>query len=441
MTFTMAPARAQRPVLALVAVLLAGSASRPPAVVAQSTPFPLSSCSDCAQGSGAVAGNPQGAFLAAWTGESGEFPAAVPARFFLPTGAPRAADFLLSTAPAQANGDVAVAAEDSGFFSAAWSRQIGANSEIFVQRFRRTTAPLGAAIQVSLDEPGTVKLDGAPALAYLPDQSFVVVWARYGPAYGGSGGSQPEVMARRYNARGRALSPPTRISDGLVDFGHVAVCADRQGALVAGWTSVDGFFPFQANKKGVTLRRLTPNVQPLGAEIVAAAATAAKANLALACGTSGFTAVWQTDQAPASGAGIVARRYGASGLPSGNPFVVSAPGPSGVSAPAASADAAGNVVVSWVERGASVAQVFFRGIAATDANGTSLEPQTFVDTLAQSSGGLVAPAISHLGRGGDFVVVWLAGADGLLGRRYSAAGLPLARSAVPMRSDAATDSE
>lgn len=432
-----APARAQRPVLALVVVLLAASAAGSSAISAQPAPFPLSSCTDCLQGSGAVAGNPQGAFLAAWTGQSGEFRSAVPGRFFLPTGAPRSADFVLSSSPTLASGDVAVAAEDTGFFAAAWSKKIGLNSEIFVQRFRRTTAPLGAPIQVSIDEPGTVRLDGAPALAYLPDQSFVVVWARYGPAYGGPG-SQPEVMARRFNGRGRALAPPTRISDGLVDFGHVAVCADRQGNLVAGWTSVDGNFPFQASKKGVTLRRLTPNVQPLGSEIVAAAPTATLASVALACGAGGFTAVWQTDQAPASGHGVVARRYSSAGVPLASAFAVSAAGPSAISAPAASEDAAGNVVVTWEERDAPIVQVFFRNI---DASGMSMGAQTVVDTLAPSRGALPAPAISQLGRGGDFVVVWLAGTDGLLGRRYSAAGSPLARAVVPTRSDALTDTE
>jgi hypothetical protein len=405
----------------LILAILAGLASLPAHAAGS---FPLSSCSGCAQnGPGAVAGNPQGAFMAAWT-NSPSSPQPVAARFFKPDGTPRGADLLLSAAAPLAPGDAAVAAEGTGFFAAAWSRKDGLNSEIIVQRYRRTTAPLGGPITVSVDEPGSVKPDFSPAVAFLADGSLLVAWQRYGLPVGGSPASSIEVMARRINFRnGRAFGPPSKVSSGLVDEGRVALCANKTGAVAAAWTSLDRIVPFLPSLRGAVFRRLTPSGQPFGSEVPLAAPTSTIGGVALACSASSFTAAWRSDQSPAQGRGIVIRRIATNGA-LGAPSLVS-PNANAVSAPSAFEDARGNSLVTWVTDDGSTARVLFRRVEASGDLGSAV----VASTVTRSAATLRAPAVSAIGRAGDFVLVWT-GDAALYGRRFSASGTPLATRAT-----------
>ncbi len=419
---------ARAPLVSLFAAVCCAAAAMPqPAALA--APFAVSSCTDCTQrGAPAAAGSPQGQVLTAWTGGTSGPSHGVAARFFLANGAPRGVDVALSTAAPLSNGDVAVTSERSGFFLAAWSAKAGLNGEIFVQRFRRTLDPIGTPIQVSLDDPSTVRLDFAPTVAYLPDGTFVVLWERYGPAFGDSQATLPEVMSRRFRFRdGRPLTPPQVVSTGLIQAGHAALCMTRTGALAAAWNSVDGNPPFQQNRKGVILQRLTPGAQPLGSPITVVAPATTTDGVALACGSPVFTVLWRTDQSPANGVGIVAQRISTAGIALGSPFAVSGTDNARVSAPAASEDVNGNVVAVWSEGTASEAQISTRTIAATTGE---LGPIATVTSLPGSTGVLPAPAVAHYGRAGSYLLVWSPGNGGPLGQRFAAGGSPLSAAAV-----------
>jgi hypothetical protein len=303
-----------------------------------------------------------------------------------------------------------------------------------VQRFKRTTAPLGGPIQVSLDEPGTVRVDFAPAVAFLADGSVLVAWERFGPQIGSSPVRPVRVMARRFKFRnGRPFGPPQTISDSLVEDGRVALCATRGGAIGAAWTSLDRVVPFLPSLHGAVFRRLTPNGQPFGSEVPLAAPSATVGGVALACSAASFTAVWRSDQQPANGQGIVARRIAVNGA-LGDTLSISEAADR-VSPPAAFEDARGNTVVAWADDDGARAQVVFRRLDDSGALGA-----TTPASVLPLAGSLQPPAVGGIGRAGDFVVVW-SGSEGLLGRRFSAAGVPLAARAPAADLDAASTDE
>ena len=413
------PRRGARRTAAAPTILLACVAALASLPAHGAGSFRLSSCTSCAQsGPGAVAGNPQGAFMTAWTNATPSSPA-VAARFFKPDGTPRGADIELGTGSALLPGDAAVAAEASGFFVAAWSRKDGSNSEVLVQRYRRTTAPLGVPLTVSLDEPGSIKLDFAPAVAFLADGTFLVAWQRFGPPIGTAAKTPVEVMTRRFSFRtGRAFGPPSKVSDGLVDVAeHVALCATRTGAVAAAWTSLDRIVPFLPSLHGAVFRRLTPGGQPFGSETPLAAPTSMIGGVALACSATSFTAAWRTDQIP-GGPGIVVRRVATNGA-MGTTLPVSEDAVA-VSAPSAFEDARGNTVVTWIAEGDNFASLLARRIEAGGALGSGF----VAATLENSSTSLRGPSVSAIGRAGDFVLVWTSD-DALYGQRFSASGATL----------------
>src|SRR6202035_4685025 len=89
---------------------------------------------------------------------------------------------------------------------------------------------------------------------------------------------------------------------------------------VAVWTSVDGFFPFEPSKKGVSARRLSVGGVPLGSgETVIAAPENDDSAADISCGPGGsFAVAWQSDQTPAvARADILARRFNRFGVPIG----------------------------------------------------------------------------------------------------------------------------
>lgn len=390
-------------------------------------PFALSSCDTCDQnGAGAIAANPQGAFATAWTGSLADAPHGAATRFFRPGGTPQTADVALSNASAFADGDTAVAANANGLFASAWSRKDGLNSEIFVQRFARSRAKLGAPLPVSVDGPGALKIDFAPTLTFLPDRSFVVVWERYGPAFQGGESTPVEVMARRFRwIDGKPFGPPEKVNAGLVDTGHAALCAMGPTQIAVAWTTLDRVAPFQSSRHGVALRRLTPNGQALGAEVVVAPPAASQGGVALACSAAGLTAVWRTDQPPASERAIVGRRVGWNGAVLGDAFLISRADVAHLSAPAAAEDVAGTTFVSWTEADGVGSHVALRSVSAT--GGTS--PIRAVANGTGQSGLLLAPAIGRPSDAGELVVVWTEDGN-LLGRRFSSALAPLRTSFV-----------
>jgi hypothetical protein len=388
---------------------------------AQGAPFRVSSCATCRQESPAVAGSPSGGFVAVWKGASLTDPHVVAGRFFSSAGVPRAADFLAGNSAAADQYDAAVARDKQGNFIVVWSDVASGNSEILAQRYQANGTPTGAAFKVSQDPAGTptIPADFNPVVAGTNDGGFIVVWMNLLPNSPSFPGTTPQVLARKISPAGAPVGAQVKISTGLVSGDRPDVCVDTAGRPVAVWTSVDGFPLFQANHKGVSLRRLTPAGAPTGpAETVVAPAVAGSVRPAVSCGGgSTFVVVWHSDQAPAvERTDILGQRFTRLGRAAGPVFRINATTAKDQENPSIAHDPQGSFVVVWQSDAGTQVSINGRRFAA---NGTPLTPDFEVISGPANAATPLSPDVAGVGTTGGFVVVWQAGSQGIFGRRFT----------------------
>ena len=387
---------------------------------AQGAPFRVSSCTGCIQQVPVVAGAASGAFLTVWKGASPTDPNGVSGRMFSSTGTPMGADFLANKDLVQDQYDPAVARDAQGNFIVVWSEVANGNSEIKGRRYGPTGAALGAIFKVNQDQTGTPTLpaDFNPVVAATKD-GFIVAWMNLLPAGTGFPGTTPQVLARKLGPTGTPVGSQVKISTGLVSGDRPDVCVDSSSRPVVVWASVDGFPPFQANHKGVSLRRLTPAGAPLdAAETVVAAPRSATARPAVSCGSgSTFVVVWHSDQPPAvERTDILGQRFSRLGRPVGPVFRVNTTVTKEERNPAIVHDAKGNFVVVWQAYldGVKVSILGRRFAASAAALSPEFEVFAGVNGLVPSS-----PDVATIGTAGNFVVVWQNATQGVFGRRFT----------------------
>lgn len=400
--------------LGLTSVAWAGPTAVGPA-------FHISSCATCHQEAPKAAGATSGSFLTVWEGATPTDAFTVSGRFYGTTGAPAAVDFLPSKNTAADQYDAAVTTDKTGNFIVVWTEVANGNSEIMAQRFRANRTRIGNALRVSQDAVGTptIPADFNPAVAGTADGGFVVVWMNLLPKSSTFPGTTPQVLARRFNSTGAAITAPVKISTGLVSGDRPSVCVDTAGQTVAVWTSVDGFPLFEPNHKGVSLRRLTPAGALMGtAETVVAPPKAGSAMPSVSCGKAGtFVVVWHTDQAPAVDRNdIVGQRFTRLARPAGAAFRINTATPSEQKNPAVAFDPQGNFVVVWQISTIDTVGIHGRRFAAS---GAALSPEFNVISGPPNSATPSVPDLGILGITGKFLVVWQAGSQGIFGRIYT----------------------
>jgi hypothetical protein len=305
-----------------------------------------------------------------------------------------------------------VTRDAKGNYIVVWSEVASGNSEIMAQRFQAAGAPLGNPLKVNVDPVGTRTPDLSPAVARTGDGGFVVVWLALPPL--GDDGS-PRVVARRFNAAGTALGSPLQLNTGLVNGERPEVCVDTSGRIIAVWTSADQFVPFQPNKKGLSMRRLSPAGVPLAAEEIVRPPTADYAQPAISCGAgSTFVVVWHSEQAPAQeGTDILGQRFSRLGRKVGATFRVNTLITGEQRNPAISHDAKGNFVVVWqASTGTKLAISGRRFTTAGAAAGPEFE-------VVADPGRAIDPRVAHIGTAGNFVVVWQDSQRSIFARRFA----------------------
>lgn len=391
-----------------LAATVAWAAPRP-----QSNPFRVTSCTNCRQEKPAVAGLPTGAFLAVWEGVSAKDTDGISGRLFNSAGAAPALDFLVNKNAAPDQFDAAITRDGQGNFVVVWSQVANGNSEIMAQRLLPTGAALGNPVKVNVDQAGlpTPPADFNPVVARTKD-GFVVVWMSL------EQGDSPEVLARRFNALGAPLGPQTKINTGLVNGDRPDVCVNTLGQIVAVWTSVDQISPFQSNRRGVSLRRLSPTGAPLGPEQVVAAPEASTVQTAVSCGNGGtFVVVWHTDLPPSTDrTDIVGQRYSRLGRKTGPAFRINSTVTGYQRNPSIAHDSKGNFVVAWQADLGTRVGIFGRRFGAT---GTATGAEFEVVAENESSRAPANPRVAHVGTAGNFVIVWQDGTQAIMGRRYT----------------------
>ena len=378
-------------------------------------PFRVSSCTTCRQEIPAVAGAPSGDFFAAWEGQSPKDPRGISGRLY--KGAtPAAADLLINKNVAPDQYDAAVARDNKGNFIAVWSEVAGANSEIMAQRFQPTGKPLGVPFKVNLDPAGSlIPADYQPAIAPTSDGGFVVVWNTLLPP--GGNPDTPQVMARRFNAAGAAVGSPIKLNTGLVLGERPDVCVDTTGRIIAVWTRMDAFRPFEPSKLGVAMRRLSPAGAPLAGEEVVVAPTANYLQPAISCGTGGtFVVVWHSEQAPAQpgSTDILGQRYSQLGRKVGPVFRINTALAGDQRNPAISHDKKGNFVVVWQESTGLDRGIFGRRFSSA---GAAIGAQLEVVTELHPS--FLNARVAHIGTAGNFVIVWQDATRTIYARRFA----------------------
>jgi len=385
----------------------------------QGVPFRVSSCTttNCRQEKPAVAGSATGGFLVAWEGSSPTDFHGVNGRPFNTTGVAAAADFSASKNVALDQYDAAVSRDAQGNYIVVWSEVAAGNSEIMGQRFLATGAPVGAAFKVNQDAPGspTIPADLRPSIARTNDGGFVVVWLNALPIGNNFPGTTPQVLGRRFNAAGAPLGAQFQLSAGLLDDERPEVCVDTSGRIIAIWTSVDQFLPFQPNKKGISMRRLTPAGVPIAPPEVVVAPTANLLQPALACGSgSTFVVVWHSDQAPAvEGTDILGQRYSRLGRKAGPVFRLNTVTLKEQRNPSISFDPKGNFVVVWQGYVGTSLGIFGRRFTTA---GVPTGPEFSVVTDPHLKP--IDARVAHIGTAGNFVVVWQSPTRAIFGRRF-----------------------
>jgi hypothetical protein len=289
-------------------------------------------------------------------------------------------------------------------------------------RVMLSSAPVaeGAEFRVNSNTAGSQELfpEAPHAVATDAAGDFVVTWSS-----AGQDGSSWGVFAQRYGADGAKRGSEFRVNQtisGSQWYPSVA-CAD-DGSFVVAWTSAlqDG------SGDGVYARRYSAAGLALGGEFRVNSTTASDqrhASVAVAAGGA-FAVVWG-GLAQAGGAGwdVYAQRYDAAGAKLGGEFRVNATTAGDQQFPAAAADDAGNLVVTWTAGGqdGSGTGVYARRYSAA---GAAQGGEFRVNTTTAGDQQYARVAASG---GGDFVVAWASAAQdgsgrGVYAQRYSAAG-------------------
>lgn len=124
--------------------------------------------------------------------------------------------------------DPSVAMDSSGGFIIAWKDHRNAGSDIYLQRYDRSGAPLGSNLKVNDDVGSTIQ--EYPSLAMGLSGNFAVVWEDNRDA-------QPDVYAQTYDSLGIPQSSNFKINDdaGTSEQGDPFVAMDSKGDFAVVW--------------------------------------------------------------------------------------------------------------------------------------------------------------------------------------------------------------
>ncbi len=382
------------------------------------TSFRVSSCTTCRQEVPAVAGSKSGGFLAIWEGKTVADPLGISGRLYTGAGTAQAADFAVAKDLPPDQYDAAVTVDSKGNYVAVWSAVAAGNSEIMAQRFQSNGAPLGAAFKVNQDAAGapTIPADYKPIVAPTGNGGFVVVWLNLLPASSTFPGTAPQVLARRVDSSGKPIGTQIKLNTGLVNDERPEVCVDTSGKIIAVWTSVDRFRPFQPSKYGISMRRLSSSGAPLAGEEIVATPTSINLRPAVSCGNgSTFVVVWHSELAPAQVfADILGQRYSRQGRKIGAIFRINTATTGEQRNPSISHDKKGNFVVVWQTSTGPDLGLFGRRFSSAGA-AVGAEFEVFTDPFIRP----VSPRVAHIGTAGNYVVVWQDTARKIFARRFA----------------------
>jgi hypothetical protein len=331
---------------------------------------------------------------------------------------PAGGEFQINTYTTDVQRRVAMAMAARGNFVVVWrsSVQDGSGFAVYGQRFDAAGPALGGEFRVNTYTTAT---QNRPAVAVDPRGNFVVVWqseTQDGDSYG--------VYGQRYDTAGVPLGGEFQVNTYTTDRQRrPRVAMDAVGNFVVVWPSYgpdgasDGIFGQRYDAAGTRVGgEFQVNTYTTGSQYRPHVAMDAVGN---------FVVVWQSVAQYGASYGIFGQRYDAAALPLGGEFRVNTYTTSSQRAPDLAMDPAGNFVVVWASlmQDGSSDGIFGRRY---DAAGVPVGVEFQVNTYTMNS--QTEPAVA-MDSGGSFVVAWQSATqdgdlDGIFGRRYDAAGMP-----------------
>jgi hypothetical protein len=367
----------------------------------------------------AVAADPSGDFVVAWTSSGGQDGngTGIFAQRYDAAGNQVGAEYQVNTTILGDQAEAAVAKRADGSFVVAWSGPILdilgitiLGEGIYYQRYDAAGNAVGGEQQVALALLGDFS---QPSIATNAAGDFVITWTRVG-----GDGSGDSVFARQFHADGTYDGTLFQVnSTSAGDQSQSSVAFDGAGNFVVTWTSAgqDG------SGTGVYGQRFDSGGAALGSEFRVNTTTAGNQSEAsvAADGAGNFLVTWSSQNQDGSGYGIYGQRYSAAGAQVGGEFLVNATTAGDQRDSRAAMDASGSFVVAWTSTNQDAAGgtgVYFRQY---DASGTAISPETLVNQTV--AGSQQNPSLA-LQSGTSFVVAWSGAgpgdADGVFLQRY-----------------------
>jgi hypothetical protein len=343
------------------------------------------------------------------------------AQRFDSTGGPAGLEMAINTTTALEQEHPGVAVFDDGSFVVVWESYgtDGSDSGVFLRRFDSTGLAAGAEVQVNAFTTGPQQ-DAVVAAA--ADGQFVVVWESVG-----QDGDSAGVFARRFDADGLALGPEMHVSETTSNGQRdPAVAYLSDGSFVIVWEATgkqDG------SRDGVFGRLYASDATPIGGEFQANTYTTESQNDPAVAATAdgGFVVVWESELQDGDGEGVFGQRFDADAVRAGGEFAANAHIGGDQNGVSVTASGELGFVVVWesADQDGAGAGVFARGFTA---GGAPLGDEVQVN--AYVTGDQADPSVTS-DADGDVIVVWSSerqdgNKEGMFGRplRVEAAPAP-----------------
>jgi hypothetical protein len=271
----------------------------------------------------------------------------VAAQMFDPDGNRHGFEFPVNADPAGNQMTPAAGMTADGGFVVAWRQNNVAGvvtPTIAARLFDADGNPRGPSFPVSTDADAT---NVSPVVGVGPDGGFVVVWQ-------GTKGGEWDVFGRRYAPDGAPLSEPVPMTfDAAPDARDPSVAMAPDGSLLVAWMTpgvdLSGGAAGDGSGYGVFARRFGPDLAPLGDVVPVNVHTDGDQLFpAVAAARDGsFLVTWEGAAQDGDGAGVFARRLGADGKPASDEFQVNTFTAGDQGNPSVAAAPDGRFLVAW----------------------------------------------------------------------------------------------
>ena len=181
---------------------------------------------------GSVAADPAGNFVVVWSSQYfGSNGYDVIGQRYLASGEPLGPQFRVNTYTPGDQADPAVATDPFGTFVVAWSSESSGSPPepgLFGQRFASTGAPLGPEFRINTDPTGT---QDQPAIAFDGGGNFVIAW--HAPSFGTG-----DVFGQRYSSLGEPSGTEFRVNTSTTGWQRdPSVASTPNGTFLVTWDS------------------------------------------------------------------------------------------------------------------------------------------------------------------------------------------------------------